>query len=117
MAAGAGQHSESEARPWSVHILPIYNLTCVGHQVSQCNQQPGKLQMSMKWHELHRFWLIVTWTLIAGNVCNVHVLAESVNQNKYVGTVYCAYIDSFSVDLESIKSLSLFQEQFRFVTL
>ena len=72
------------------------------------------LQVSIKWCELHGFWLTVTWTLSTENVCSVHVLAESVNQNKDVGTVYCVYIDSFSVDLESIDSFSHFGDDFRF---
>ena len=70
--------------------------------------------MSVKWCELHGFWLIVTWPLSTGIVCSVHVLAKSVNQNKDVGTVYCVYIDSFSVALESINSISHFGDDFRF---
>ena len=73
-----------------------------------------ELQVSIKWRELHGFWLIVTWTLSTGNVCCVHALAESVEWNKDVGTGYCVYIDSFSVALESINSISHFGENFRF---
>ena len=68
----------------------------------------------MKWRELHGFQLIVTWTLSTRNVCCVHLLADSVEWNKDVGTGYCVYIDSISVALESINSISHFGDNFRF---